>query len=63
MRVSTADQSTDLQRDALLAAGVAERDIQTSNLSVNPQYAYVENEQPRMTGYQANNTVSARVRN
>lgn len=27
MRVSTADQSTDLQRDALLAAGVKERDI------------------------------------
>ncbi len=27
MRVSTADQSTDLQRDVLLAAGVAERDI------------------------------------
>ena len=27
MRVSTADQNTDLQRDALLAAGVAERDI------------------------------------
>lgn len=27
MRVSTADQSTDLQRDALVAAGVAERDI------------------------------------
>lgn len=48
---------------ALRRAGVAERDIQTSNLSVNPQYAYVENEQPRMTGYQANNTVSARVRN
>lgn len=48
---------------ALRRAGVAERDIQTSNLSVNPQYAYVENEQPRMTGYQANNTVTARVRN
>lgn len=27
MRVSTADQSVDLQRDALIAAGVAERDI------------------------------------
>jgi len=27
MRVSTADQTTDLQRDALLAAGIAERDI------------------------------------
>ena len=47
---------------ALRRAGVAERDIQTSNLSVNPQYAYVENEQPRITGYQATNTVNARVR-
>ena len=27
MRVSTSDQSTDLQRDALVAAGVADRDI------------------------------------
>lgn len=27
MRVSTADQSTDLQRDALLAAGIGKRDI------------------------------------
>lgn len=27
LRVSTADQSTDLQRDALSAAGIAERDI------------------------------------
>lgn len=27
MRVSTADQSTDLQRDALIGAGVADRDI------------------------------------
>jgi uncharacterized protein YggE len=47
---------------ALRRAGVAERDIQTSNLSVNPQYAYVENQQPRITGYQATNTVNARVR-
>lgn len=48
---------------ALRRAGVAERDIQTSNLSVNPQYVYVENQTPRISGYQANNTVSARVRN
>jgi uncharacterized protein len=47
---------------ALRRAGVAERDIQTSNLSVNPQYVYVENQPPRLSGYQANNTVSARVR-
>ena len=48
---------------ALRRAGVAERDIQTTNVSVNPQYAYVENEAPRVTGYQANNQVNARVRN
>ncbi|MBY0563526.1 MAG: SIMPL domain-containing protein [Hyphomonadaceae bacterium] len=48
---------------ALRRAGIAERDIQTTNVSVNPQYAYVENQPPRLTGYQANNQVSARVRN
>jgi uncharacterized protein YggE len=48
---------------ALRRAGVAERDIQTANLSVNPQYVYVENQAPRISGYQANNQVSARVRN
>lgn len=48
---------------ALRRAGVAERDIQTANVSVNPQYAYVENQPPRLTGYQATNNVNARVRN
>lgn len=47
----------------LRRAGVAERDVQTSNVSVSPQYAYVEGQAPRVTGYQANNQVSARVRN
>lgn len=48
---------------ALRRAGIAERDVQTSNLSVNPQYVYAEREPPRLTGYQAQNTVSAKVRN
>ena len=48
---------------ALRRAGVAERDIQTSNVSVNPQQEYREGQAPRITGYQANNTVTARVRN
>lgn len=48
---------------SLRRAGIAERDIQTSNVSVNPQYAYVENRPPRITGYQANNQVTVRVRN
>lgn len=48
---------------ALRRAGVAERDIQTANVSVYPQQQYRENQPPLTTGYQANNTVTARVRN
>src|SRR5262245_29476482 len=40
---------------ALRRAGVAERDIQTSNVSVYPQQQYREGEAPLITGYQANN--------
>lgn len=47
---------------ALRRAGVAERDIQTSNVSVYPQQQYRDNQPPLITGYQANNTVTARVR-
>ena len=48
---------------ALRRAGIAERDIQTSNVSVNPQQQYRENQPPLTTGYQANNTVTAKIRN
>lgn len=48
---------------ALRRAGVAERDIQTANISINAQYVYQENQPPRLTGYQASNTVYAKVRN
>ena len=47
---------------AIRAQGVAERDIQTSNLNLNPQQVYRENEAPRITGYQVSNTVTVLVR-
>lgn len=47
---------------ALRKAGVAERDIQTSAISLSPQYRYVQNEAPVVTGYQASNQVSIRFR-
>lgn len=54
---------------ALKKAGIADRDIQTSNLSVNPVYApqrplpdgTIEQEQ-KITGYQATNQVMVRQR-
>lgn len=47
---------------ALKRAGVAERDIQTSQLSVNPQVAYQDGRAPRVTGYQAVNNVTVKLR-
>ncbi|MFC3173444.1 SIMPL domain-containing protein [Novosphingobium bradum] len=56
---------------ALKRAGIADKDIQTSNLSLNPVYApqrslpdgTIDPPSPRIVGYQANNTVSVRQRN
>ena len=47
---------------AIRAAGIAERDIRTSGINIHPQYRYAENQPPVITGYQASNTVSIRVR-
>ena len=47
---------------AIKAAGIADRDIRTSGISLNPQYKYVENQSPTITGYQASNTVDIKVR-
>ncbi|MGY1410222.1 MULTISPECIES: SIMPL domain-containing protein [unclassified Luteimonas] len=44
------------------AAGVADRDVQTSGISIQPQYRYAENQPPVITGYQASNTVNIKVR-
>jgi uncharacterized protein YggE len=45
---------------ALKAAGVENRDITTSNVRLNPQYRYADNQPPAITGYQATNTVSVK---
>jgi uncharacterized protein YggE len=49
-------------RAALKRAGIADRDIQTSNVSLNPDYRYAENQPPQLTGYNATNTVNVRFR-
>jgi len=47
---------------ALKKGGLTDRDIQTSNLSINPQYVYEQNVPPRLTGYQVSNQVTVTVR-
>lgn len=46
---------------ALRAAGLAAKDIQTSNLNLSPKYVYAQNQEPRLTGYQASNDVRVSV--
>ncbi len=53
-------------------AGIAKKDIQTSNMSVSPQYsqprpprpgvAQADNEPPQIVGYQVSNTVTLTIR-
>ena len=47
---------------ALAALGVEKRDIQTTGLSLSAQYAYEQNQSPRLTGYQVDNEVTIIVR-
>jgi len=47
---------------AIRKAGVADRDIQTTSVSLSPQYRYADNQPPVITGYQASSRVSVRFR-
>lgn len=47
---------------ALRRAGVADRDIATASISLQPQYRYGENQPPVLTGYRASNQLSVRFR-
>jgi uncharacterized protein YggE len=47
---------------ALKRAGVEDRDIQTSSVSLNPEYRYENNQPPQLVGYSASNQLTIRFR-
>jgi uncharacterized protein YggE len=52
---------------ALKADGIADKDLQTSGFSIQPQYSYPQNEDgtpkpPVLTGYTVSNMLTARIR-
>lgn len=49
-------------RAALKRAGIADKDIQTASINLNPEYRYDNNQPPVLTGYRASNTLSVRFR-
>lgn len=64
------DQNNKSMSDVLAAlkkAGIAERDLQTSGFSVQPQFVYPQSndgqpQTPQLVGYQVSNSLSVRVR-
>ena len=52
----------DRVRAALKRAGIDDKDIQTSSISLNPEYQYDQNRPPRLTGYRASNSVNIKFR-
>jgi uncharacterized protein YggE len=47
---------------ALKKAGIADRDIQTAGLNLQPQYRYEQNQPPALIGFQASNRVQVTLR-
>lgn len=56
-----AASSADSVIRSIKKGGVADKDIQTSGLSIQPNYDYTRSS-PRLTGYTVSNTVTAKVR-
>ena len=48
--------------DAVRKLGIADKDIATANVSLNPVYDYPNNAAPKIRGYQLQNTISITVR-
>ncbi len=52
---------------AMKAAGIADRDLQTAGIQINPRYTYTDkpdgSQEAELAAYQVTNTLSVRVRN
>lgn len=60
LRANSATQGAVVE--ALKAAGIEARDLQTSELRLEQRMAYPDNEAPRIEGYTASNMLTVRVR-
>ncbi|WP_028022950.1 oxidative stress defense protein [Enterovibrio calviensis] len=47
--------------ERLQKMGIADKDIDSANLSLQPQYSYPKNSEPKLTGYRATRTVTVTV--
>jgi len=61
--LASANRSADSVQKSLLANGVGRKDLQTSGLSIQPEYDYSNGAAPRLKGYQVSESVNAKLRN
>lgn len=63
--MNLANQAIDKVRGSLQNNGIEERDIQTSSISISPQYSNrtAADSQPQIVGYQASQQLQIKVRN
>lgn len=65
--VSSAQSEANRKMTALIVAvkraGVVAEDIQTSGFSLHPRYVYAQGDPPRITGYEAKQSIEVRIRN
>ncbi len=47
---------------ALKAAGIADKDMQTSGVNLNPEYVYIEKKPPQIKSYSVSNTLIIKIR-
>ena len=61
--LASANRSAGAVQKSLLSSGVQKKDLQTSGLDIQPNYDYPNGGTPRLKGYQASESVSAKLRN
>ena len=60
--LASANRSAGSVQKSLLADGVEKKDLQTSGLNISPEYDYSSGGTPRLKGYQASESVHAKLR-
>ena len=61
--LASANRSAAAVQKSLLDNGVQKKDLQTSGLSIQPEYDFPNNAAPRLKGYQVSESISAKLRN
>lgn len=61
--LASTSTSTNAVRAALIANGVATKDIATQNLTVYPEYSYSQNKSPVITGYRGSQSIEVVIHN